>query len=59
MDGKQFGGTMRHKSFHMWQCHEFGEADHNEPFKPWTDALDTIWHCERFTSPMVGDLRRL
>ncbi|RBI59375.1 sprT domain-containing protein [halophilic archaeon] len=47
---EQFSSTVRHELIHARQYHEYGEADHEETFDRWTDALDTSRHCERFTT---------
>lgn len=48
---EQFSSTVRHELIHVWQYHEFGEANHGRTFARWIDVLDTSQYCKRFTSP--------
>jgi predicted SprT family Zn-dependent metalloprotease len=36
---EQFSGTVRHELIHVWQYHEFGDADHGTTFARWTPSI--------------------
>ncbi|RBI60131.1 sprT domain-containing protein [halophilic archaeon] len=47
----QFSKTVQHELVHAWQYWQFDQADHDETFDRWTDALGIAQHCERFKTP--------